>query len=126
MQWYDLLCRGKFSFYEAVYPYVADYENWQEAALPSKVLWEVLCGVVLVLYTGVDMRAPHLNFIGATDASSEFGLGGCIARLDHAQLRSIGRLAERDGEYVTLSDFLQSALMLCGSDLGYSMRWRSG
>ena len=50
------------------------------------------------------MRLPHLDFIGATDASGEFGLGGCTARVPHSTLSRLAKSAERDGEYATLSD----------------------
>ena len=51
---------------------------------------------------GVDMRLPHLDFVGATDASGEFGLGGCTAPMSRRAISQLSKAARRDGEYATL------------------------
>ncbi len=40
------------------------------------VLEELLLDAVLGAFGGIDMRKPYLPFVGATDASTSFGLGG--------------------------------------------------
>ena len=52
------------------------------------------------------MNLNHLPFIAATDASSEYGLGGCTAQRTLASMSSLAALAERDGTYVTLQGVL--------------------
>ena len=49
------------------------------------------------------MTLQHLNFFGATGASDEFVLGGCIAHVYAIEIKRLARIAERDGEYATLS-----------------------
>ena len=102
LQWYDLLQRGKFAFYEAVYRETSDWEDWRERVLPADALREVLCGVLLAPLWGVDMALPHLPFVAATDASSDYGLGGCTAPFGPKDMSHFAALSERDGAYVTL------------------------
>ena len=40
--------------------------------LPGDVRAELLAAAVLGVFWGVDMRVPHLEFVGATYASDEF------------------------------------------------------
>ena len=63
----------------------------------------MLCGAVLAPFWGVDMRLPHLNFFVATDASSEYGLGGCTAHMSPDEASELLKAAERDGTFVTLA-----------------------
>ena len=59
---------------------------------------EIACSVILGPLWGVDMTLPHLDFIGATDASGEFGLGGCTASVPRSVLSKFAKAAERDGD----------------------------
>ena len=47
LQWFDILQRGKFSFYTALYRETRVWDDWEERALPADLLREVLCGVLL-------------------------------------------------------------------------------
>ena len=102
--WLDLLNRAKLAFYSAIYRESLDYDDWTIRSLPPDALREIACSVILGPMWGVDMRLRHLDFIAATDASGEFGLGGCTALVSCSTLSRLAKAAERDGEYVTLSD----------------------
>ena len=79
LQWFDLLNRFKFSVYTNIYVFTRDWDDWVERPVPQAVLDELLASFILGPFWGVDMRVPHLDFIGATDAFDEFGMGGCVA-----------------------------------------------
>ena len=102
LQWFDLLERGKFSFYSALYRETADWSDWSSRAIPHDALRELASSVALAPFWGVDMKLPHLGFVGATDASSEFGIGGCTAGIGEVEVSKLARFAERAGAYVTL------------------------
>ena len=102
LRWFYLLQRGKLAFYSALYRESADWTDWDVRPLPSDALCELSTGVVLAPFWGVDMRLPHLMLLGATDASSEIGLGGCMSPVDAATITNLAKAAERDGQYVTL------------------------
>ena len=115
LQWFDLLNRGNFSFYFAFYREAPNCSDWSERLLPADVLREIALGILLAPFWGVDMTLPRLPFAGATDASSENGIGGCTAVLPHAAISELGRAAERDGGYVTLKGVVDKP---CGRSLG--------
>jgi hypothetical protein len=48
------------------------------------------------------MTRPHTDFIGATDASQDFGIGACVAEMSPERLSSVGKLCSQQGQYVTL------------------------
>ena len=102
IQWFDLLQRGKFSFYDSIYKESEAWDDWAVRDLPSDVLRELACSLALGSKWGVDMSVGHLPFIAATDASSEYGLGGCTAPRTLSSMSSLASLAERDGTYFTL------------------------
>ena len=62
---------------------------------------------VFSLYGTVDMTTPYLPFLGATDASTEYGHGATIAPLSDAALRRISRLSCKAGDYVALLETLR-------------------
>ena len=106
IQWFDLLSRGQFAFYGAIYRESEAWDDWTRRTLPNDVLREMACSIALAVMWGVDMGLPHLPFLAATDASSEFGLGGCTASFDPQTLSSLAAFAERDGAYVTLREVI--------------------
>ena len=61
-------------------------------------------GILWALFWGVDMTLEHLDFLGATDASDEYGLGGCIASVSRSEIKRFACIAERDWEYATLDN----------------------
>ena len=51
---------------------------------------------------GIYMTAPHLDFVGATDASTDFGYGASIAPMSPSEIRRLARLDTKVGDHVTL------------------------
>ena len=102
VQWFDLLHRGKFAFFDAIYKESEAWDDWTVRPLSSDVLRELASSIALGVIWGVDMSLTHLPFLGATDASSEYGLGGCTVPRPVASMSRLAAQAERDGTYVTL------------------------
>lgn len=101
-QWYDLLCRCKFSVYEQVYEFVRrPLENTQQV-LPTSVLTELGIGFLLGVFWQVDMRRPFLPLLSATDASTSFGLGASVMKVSDALIRRLASISEKQGAYVVL------------------------
>ena len=63
-----------------------------------------MTSIMFSAFWGIDISLPHLPFIGATDASDEFGIGGCTTPASDVYVRDLARMAERDGTYVTIRD----------------------
>ena len=103
LQWFDLLNRLKLSIYTTVYGLARECDDWVQRELPGNVRAELLAAAVLGVFWGVDMRVPHLEFVRATNASDEFGMGGCIARVPRETCVELAGVSERDGEYVTIA-----------------------
>jgi hypothetical protein len=89
--------------YKNVYNFARRSDEWTKTDVPLNVVVEMLCGVVLAPYWALDMAVPHLPFIGATDASTEFGFGACIAPMGLEQIRSVARLDAKIGDHVQLA-----------------------
>jgi hypothetical protein len=102
LQWFDLLQRLKLSMYQEVYGFAKRQPEWDVVDVPTDVLIELVCGVGLAPYWAFDMTVPHLPFLGATDASIEFGYGACVARMGVNKLREIARLDSKVGDHVEL------------------------
>ena len=105
IQWFDMLQRGQFAFYDAFYREACDYDDHSPRVLPMDCIREILASaVVLAPFWVVDMRLGHLDLVAATDASGDYGIGGCVAPASRELLSSLVRVCERDGAYVTLTD----------------------
>ena len=104
-QWYDLLRRLRLSVFDQVYSFAAGAKakDWTVQCVATAVIDELLLDAVLSPFGTVDMHRPYLPFLGATDASSSFGHGACVAELPANELRSIARLACKAGDHVTLA-----------------------
>ena len=63
---------------------------------------ELLLDAALYAFCAVDMRRPHLPFLGATDASTTFGLGATVAPMSCSDLRRIARLSCKAGGHVMM------------------------
>ena len=102
LQWHDLLRRLKLSVFAEVYRFTGDATDWKVVDVPPAVLVELVVDIVLSAFTSVDMGLPYLGFLGATDASTEFGHGATIAPMDRQRLHNIAQLAAKSGEHVVL------------------------
>ena len=103
-QWFCLLRRPRLSVFDRVYGFCtgALATDWTKRNVPDEIIRELLVDAVLAAFGSVDMHRQHLDFVGATDASSCFGLGAAVARLPASQLRQIAGLCCKAGGHVTL------------------------
>ena len=63
-----------------------------------------MMGILWGPFWGIDMTLEHLDFLGATDASDEYGLGGCTASASKSDIQRFARIAEREGGDATLDN----------------------
>ena len=101
-QWFDLLCRCKLSVYDKVYDFVKDHTDTAPRRVPGTVLFELAVGILLGVFWRLDLQRPFLPLLSATDASTEFGFGGSVARLPEGMIRRLARVSEKQGGYVVL------------------------
>lgn len=109
VQWYDLIERMKLSVYDTAYAFAGSEPQQTIVPIPSSVLRELLCSVVLAPYWGFDMRREHADLIVASDASTSFGLGVSVSHLDVSQVRAVSKLDAKVGEHVVLDHEVASA-----------------
>jgi len=100
--WYDLLCRSKLSCYHRVYEFTRRTPEHIAAPVPGQVISELACSVALTPWWHVPLRRPFSTTVVATDASTDFGFGGCAATLGLDEVRRLSRLCSRVGDRVVL------------------------
>ena len=105
-QWFCLLRRLRLCVFDTIYHFCsgARARDWKVVECPQSVLTELLVDACLFPFGAIDMTLPFLPFIGATDASTVFGLGATIAPLPISQTRLIARLSTKAGEHVRIAD----------------------
>ena len=108
-QWYDLLTRSKLACYQHVYEFARREPEHKPAAVDQEVLDELLLTAALTPWWTVDLRKPFLESVLATDASTSYGYGGCIADVPIKTVRRMSRLCSQVGEGVTLAGALPEA-----------------
>ena len=87
-----------------VFALVSFAKDWTVREISDDILAEFLLDMVLSLFGRVDLQLPFLPLIGATDASTEYGLGGTVAASTIDEMRSIARMACKSGGHVCMSD----------------------
>ena len=102
LQWYDLLVRCKLSVYDSIYAFVRRDGEHIEQSIPHQVMSELLMSAFLAVYWSVDITRPFLPLLCASDASTDFGLGGSVVKLPIEQIREMARWAEKRGAFVVL------------------------
>ncbi|CAE7714737.1 PDE9A [Symbiodinium sp. CCMP2592] len=102
LQWYDLLNRPKLSVYDAVYRFTGDREDTVVTTIPPDVLGELACSVCLGVFWRCDLTRPFIPLLGATDASTVFGLGASVAHTSEVVARRVARWAEKQGAYLVM------------------------
>ena len=114
-QWFGLLRRQRLSIFDKVYGFCSGSKatDWASREVPDAVLGELLLDGLFFAFGSIDMRLPHLDFVGATDASTCYGHGAAIANLNVTELQRIARLACKAGEYVWLDDGPELSESLC-------------
>ena len=91
LQWFDLLQRCKLALYQDVYAFARRDCEWTVTDVPISVTTELICGIVLAPFWAFDMTAPHLDSVGATDASTDFGYGASLAPMSPSKIRRVAR-----------------------------------
>ena len=79
-------------------------KDWKRVECPRTVLTELLLNGALLPSGSTDMTKSVLPVLGATDASTVYGLGATVSNLSPDELRIVARLSAKAGEHVTLSD----------------------
>ena len=94
-QWYDLLRRPLLSIFEDTYSFVRAEPALKAVPLPVAVRREILLAAVGCLHWNFDLTAPLSNIVGATDASTSFGLGAATIETDTATAWGLARHTAR-------------------------------
>ena len=102
VQWFDLLNRPLFACLDAVYDFARSDNPQLASEMPDSVLGELLLTIALAPFWQADLTRQWLPQIVASDASVEFGFGVCYADCTVDVARSVGRLAEKRGDFVRL------------------------
>jgi len=102
-QWYDLLRRPLLSIFEDTYSFVRAEPALKAVPLPVAVRREILLAAVGCLHWNFDLTAPLSNIVGATDASTSFGLGAATIETDTATAWGLARHTARVMDYVDLA-----------------------
>ncbi|CAE7362247.1 PDE9A [Symbiodinium pilosum] len=101
LQWFDLLVRPKLSVYSAIYDFTIS-DSPDSVPLPKKVLGELACSLCLGIFWRCDLRRRFLPMLGATDASSSYGLGASVVHASEEMVRTVARWAEKQGAFVVM------------------------
>ena len=102
LQWYDLLVRPKLACYDSIYDFMRVEPQRGIADVPDLVMDELLTSVSLTAWWSVPLDRSFAPFIVATDASTGYGFGGCVADASIDEVRAVSRLCAQNGESVTL------------------------
>lgn len=102
-QWLCLLARGSFSVFDRIYKFTRRSNPNEKQCIPSKVACELLTFLLLLPLVFADMGRTHAPLVLATDAAPEFGFGVSVHRCSSKLAATIGRLAEKRGDFVKLT-----------------------
>lgn len=103
IQWLDLLNRPLFSILHSCYGFARSTLPGVSRPVPDSVRKELRTVCALSMLWSFDITKGWHNEIIATDASPSFGFGVSRLRCSANLARSVGRLSEKRGDYVTLS-----------------------
>lgn len=111
VQWFCLLVRLRHFVFESIYEFSSESraKGWKQVDCPSGILSELLINAALMPFGSIGMRKPFLPLLGATDASTVFGLGATVSNMEPEELRVVARLSAKAGEHVTLTNGQTSA-----------------
>lgn len=102
IQWLDLMNRPSLSVLAHSYSVARLPEQLTQMTLPLNVLRELASVLALTLQWNFDLTKPWSGKRLATDASPSFGFVLSCLKPSPAVARSLGRLAEHRGAFVTL------------------------
>jgi hypothetical protein len=87
-----------------VYSFEALPDPEKMYVVPPAARSELQVSLALGLCWSADLSREFLPFISATDASSSFGFGVCVANASMDKIREVAACAEKRGDYVVLAD----------------------
>ena len=102
-QWYCLLHRSLLSCFNHVYDFVRSEPLNHAVPVPACVLDELLLAFALAPLWAVDLRAPWLERLVASDASQSFGFGVCAAPCPADVVRRTAMQTARQEGHVRLT-----------------------
>ena len=102
-QWMFLLNRPSFSILDSSYAFTRLTPELEVRPLGHAEIKELTLILGLAPYFEADLRRVWAPMLTATDASSEFGFGACVAPCTQDVARQVGRLAEIRGAYIRLT-----------------------
>jgi hypothetical protein len=102
IQWFFLLSRSAFSALDSAYAFARLAEPSVPRTVPAEVRAELFLCLMLLPLVGADLTREWAPIITASDASTKYGYGACVAKCSTTHARRIGRLAERRGDFVRL------------------------
>ena len=79
-------------------------KDWTTVDVPTSMIGELILDRVLALFCKVDMQLLFSLFLGATDASTEYGHGGVVSHADIDTVRHIARMACKAGGHACVGD----------------------
>ena len=100
VQWFCLQQRSVYSCFDTIYSFVAREPQHVRTLVPLAAVNELLASAVLLpLMTACFDRQWFPEFT-ASDASGSYGFGVSVASCSASEAASVGRLADRRGEFV--------------------------
>ena len=102
IQWFNLLNRPLFSILEASYTFARQAPQTSLLALPGTVQREMAMVLGLAMQWMFELDKVWSPDILASDASPSFGFGVSRLRRSVHLARSLGRLSEKRGDFVSL------------------------
>ena len=103
LQWFDLLARSKLAVYDTIYDFEQLPNPDASQVMPPAARGELQASIALAPFWSADLSRPFLPFISATDASTTFGFGVCVADATEDVVRAVASYAEKRGDYVVLN-----------------------
>jgi hypothetical protein len=101
-QWFCLLSRPHYSVFNDVYAFVRRQPVNVRCKVPSSVANEMFLFLALAPLLTASLDRDYVPMITACDAAPAYGFGASVAPACQKELRDLGRLAERRGDFVRL------------------------
>ena len=102
LQWYHLLRRPLLAGLNQVYRDLHAPGPVRAGPLPDAVLQELGCAMLLGCFWTVDLCKPYAGLLGACDASTSFGFGGCVSAFPTDLVPKLARWCEKAGAYAVI------------------------
>jgi hypothetical protein len=104
LQWFFQLQRPCFAILNEAYAFASLEPQGFARHLPAKVLAEMEMALCLLPLLPADLSREWNSIVIATDASTSFGFGVSARQCTQLEAATLGRLAERRGDYVRFDE----------------------